>query len=255
MSPDPSQLYYANPIDPQSLNLYSYGRNNPLNNIDPTGLDCVTNNGNGTATTNVGDCDNSTKEKENAGHYIDCDGCTTKATGATLDAATGSMILTDKGGQEIDGTRINDWADPKGVSTTVTVNGNTGDVKVTGDGMGIGLGFPMAALPQLPDGTVRDPNAPPPLPKLKGNDKSLCLWGAMANEMMGGDSGPSDSSDTAPGKGGAEPIPFHTTTRGGKPVTRQMGVDAGGGAKADAYTMLGNYFVNSVVCFLNNWSR
>jgi hypothetical protein len=41
LSPDPSQLFYADPTNPQSLNLYSYGRNNPLTNIDPTGLDCV----------------------------------------------------------------------------------------------------------------------------------------------------------------------------------------------------------------------
>ena len=106
-----------------------------------------------------------------------------------------------------------------------------------------------------PPATLRDPNAPPSLPKLKGKDKALCLWGATTNEMMGGDSGPSDTSDTAPGKGGAEPIPFYTTTRGGRPVTRQMGVDAGGGAKADAYTMLGNHFVNVAACFLNNLFR
>lgn len=41
MSPDPSGLFFANPMNPQSLNLYSYAQNNPLINIDPTGLDCV----------------------------------------------------------------------------------------------------------------------------------------------------------------------------------------------------------------------
>jgi hypothetical protein len=38
MSPDPSQLYYANPNNPQSLNLYTYAQNSPLVNIDPTGM-------------------------------------------------------------------------------------------------------------------------------------------------------------------------------------------------------------------------
>ena len=40
MSPDPSGLAYANLANPQSFNLYSYVRNNPLVNIDPTGLKC-----------------------------------------------------------------------------------------------------------------------------------------------------------------------------------------------------------------------
>jgi RHS repeat-associated protein len=40
MSPDPSQLYYADPTNPQSFNLYSYALNNPLKNTDPTGLYC-----------------------------------------------------------------------------------------------------------------------------------------------------------------------------------------------------------------------
>src|SRR6185312_4779301 len=37
-SPDPSGLYFADPTNPQSLNLYSYGLNNPLIGTDPTGL-------------------------------------------------------------------------------------------------------------------------------------------------------------------------------------------------------------------------
>jgi RHS repeat-associated protein len=41
MSPDPTGLYYASSSNPQSLNLYSYVLNNPLINIDPTGTECV----------------------------------------------------------------------------------------------------------------------------------------------------------------------------------------------------------------------
>jgi hypothetical protein len=39
-SPD-LPLYDQNPFDPQSWNLYSYGRNKPLVNIDPSGGSCV----------------------------------------------------------------------------------------------------------------------------------------------------------------------------------------------------------------------
>jgi hypothetical protein len=50
LSPDPSGLFYADPTNPQSLNLYSYAYNNPLSNIDPTGLDaCAYDNGDGTS--------------------------------------------------------------------------------------------------------------------------------------------------------------------------------------------------------------
>ena len=38
LSPDPSQLSYADPRNPQSLNLYSYALNSPLSYIDPSGL-------------------------------------------------------------------------------------------------------------------------------------------------------------------------------------------------------------------------
>lgn len=41
INPDPSGLAAQSPADPQSWNLYVYVRNNPLINIDPTGLDCV----------------------------------------------------------------------------------------------------------------------------------------------------------------------------------------------------------------------
>jgi hypothetical protein len=45
MSPDPSGLYFADPTNPQSLNLYAYSLNNPLRFVDPNGLDNFTGSG------------------------------------------------------------------------------------------------------------------------------------------------------------------------------------------------------------------
>jgi hypothetical protein len=87
----------------------------------------------------------------------------------------------------------------------------------------------------LPNLSVRDPNAPP---KLKGKDKWLCMFGPMTNEMMGGEGGPTDSSDTAPGRSGAAQIPLNYYSKGGKP--RTIGLvsedgDAKGGAAVEAW--------------------
>ncbi|QHN03179.1 RHS repeat-associated core domain-containing protein [Granulicella sp. WH15] len=99
-SPDPSGLYYANPTNPQSFNLYSYGRNNPLINIDPTGMDCIHTNVDTGAYEGFerGDCDNSTEEKANSGQYVDGTVNTiSTTTGDSSGRVTGYSGTTDDG--------------------------------------------------------------------------------------------------------------------------------------------------------------
>lgn len=79
--------------DPQSWNLYSYVRNNPLINVDPSGQDCVTDNGDSTATINSGDCSGKNPNNE---YYYDCgdgnDGCLLGTTSANM-TSNGSLAL------------------------------------------------------------------------------------------------------------------------------------------------------------------
>lgn len=117
LSPDPSQLYFADPTNPQSLNLYSYGRNNPPINVDPTGLDCAKDNEDGTVSLNAGDCANENEDAANHEYYVNCDGCTANATGASLDSPTGTLTLTGHGGSALtdpsgNAIAIQGFADP-----------------------------------------------------------------------------------------------------------------------------------------------
>src|SRR5579862_9402689 len=69
MTPDPTG---GSLLNPQTLNKYTYGLNNPLANTDPTGLDCIhINNDTGQFQSfESGDCNNSTPDLANTGQYV-----------------------------------------------------------------------------------------------------------------------------------------------------------------------------------------
>ncbi len=129
--PDPDDGSYDQ-TDPQSMNRYSYVLNKPLSFVDPIGLDCIYDNGDGTVTVYTGDCAPNTN-----GVYIDCDGC---VTGGAFDS-NGDLAYygTANGAFTLDGGQ---YSFP-GVS--VTVNGDTGDV---------GWVYPSVAY------NIVDPDAP-----------------------------------------------------------------------------------------------
>jgi hypothetical protein len=107
MSPDPSGLLYADPSNPQSLNLYSYRQNNPLINIDPNGLDCIHINVDTGKYEGFdsGDCDNSTEEKANSGQYVDGTVSTIyTSTGDSSGVVSGYSGTNDDSGALISGT-------------------------------------------------------------------------------------------------------------------------------------------------------
>jgi hypothetical protein len=117
LSPDPSQLFFADPTNPQSLNLYSYGWNNPLTNIDPSGMDaCATDNGNGTATiVNAAD-----------GGAVDCSGNGSYITTTQQVTAVGFNGNGDLSVYGANGNLYNPDGSAYDVSQSITVSADGG---------------------------------------------------------------------------------------------------------------------------------
>ena len=70
MSPDPIGPWAADVGDPQSWNFYAYARNNPLINVDPTGLDCVYYNNAGDGIESVDKNSNGSECGTNGGNWV-----------------------------------------------------------------------------------------------------------------------------------------------------------------------------------------
>ena len=71
MSPDPAGIFVADVTNPQTWNLYSYVMNNPLNFVDPFGLDCAYLNNAGNGVESIDRSSNSGECGQNGGTWFD----------------------------------------------------------------------------------------------------------------------------------------------------------------------------------------
>lgn len=91
LSPDSYGLGAFDPSNSRNWNRYAYALNDPLRNIDPSGLDCITANEDGSFSEEGGDCPDVDPDNE---YYLNCDGCLDNLTGGYRDSS-GNLVLTN----------------------------------------------------------------------------------------------------------------------------------------------------------------
>ena len=91
LSPDSYGLGAFDPSNSRNWNRYAYALNDPLRNIEPSGLDCITANEDGSFSEEGGDCPDVDPDNE---YYLNCDGCLDNVTGGYRDSS-GNLVLTN----------------------------------------------------------------------------------------------------------------------------------------------------------------
>jgi RHS repeat-associated protein len=89
IQPDPSGMAFTHLNNPQSFNLYSYAQNNPLANVDPTGLDCAYLNDAGDGLESFDQNSSSQECGSSGGYWVDGG-----LTSITINADKGTVELT-----------------------------------------------------------------------------------------------------------------------------------------------------------------
>jgi RHS repeat-associated protein len=257
MSPDPSALDYADPTNPQSLNLYAYAMNNPLIYLDPTGLECVWSDGSY-------DSNDDKDTGDNAGTNGDHSGCTGQG-GAWVDhsffASQNAADWSSSGNTDLAGV----YTALTSSSTSITVNADTsGSMMSTDVGYDSSVGVYFTKNDQ--SWGIQDPSLGLAIGVMSQGIPKLCGIGVTANlgklkagasasgngvggNVNGHSAGTETPQNTGSGKvtvpiGGPNgTVPFNVHYNGSGPLRGVTSVDAGGTVK----TRFGKVGVNGYV--------
>jgi RHS repeat-associated protein len=248
LSPDPTG---GSLLNPQTLNKYSYGLNNPLVYTDPTGLDCIhINNDTGAFESfDSGDCNNSTPELANTGQYID-------GTVNNISLNQQGQVLGYSGNSD-NGSSINGSFMSAGAGEVFNVNPYTGvmsssefgqTVNVTGNSpgtpdtnlVGVSSLIPLGGL-QAPSGIAVMRAASPAHKMSAGEIRSWCRVATiLGNSGIAPSSAPSEDTPANNMLVPSETARYPGATR--EMETRQMDPGSGEvGNPVNALAILGSY--------------